>query len=1086
MNTESYPLAPIQQGMLFHWLLDRHSGTDIEQIVADLHEPVDPTRFRTAWQDLLDSYSTLRTTFEWEGLATPVQRIEHRAQVELHFEDLRGCSPTDRSLRLDQYLESDRSEGFDLRVAPAMRVALFQTADAQFRMVWTFHHILMDGRSFEILLNRVFDAYDSIDAPAAIDRPYREYIEWVTQNDPSHAREFWRRHLAGFSAPTPLPYESLVPQSRSGQRDTSLSVEATANLRALASRANVSLNIIVMSAWAVLLARYSGESDVVFGATKTTRRSTIPDVGAMVGLFLATIPVRIPVQPDTTVLDFLERTREEWVSLRGSEHLPLVEIAQVSEVESTNPLFSSLVVFENYRFATHLRSQGGQWANRHFDILEQSGLPLTFLAYADDELALRLEFDGRRYHPATIVRLLDGLAHILTSWGEDADKRLSQISILTDHQLEEILVDWNATEADYPRDATLVSLLRAQAERTPSAVAILQGAQHLTYFEVDQRSNVLARFLRSSGVRANSLVGVCIERSIDLVIALVAVLKSGAAYVPLDPDYPEDRLRFMVEDSGVTMVIAQAALSDRLKDAGLGEGAFDGNRREVSGAHPLLCIDSDWEYIVAAADAWEGSLEDPVASDLAYMIYTSGSTGRPKGAKNAHAGIVNRLLWMQGEYALSPSDVILQKTPFSFDVSVWEFFWPMVAGAKLLMAAPGGHRDASYLIDTILSFDITVVHFVPSMLRVFLEHPRVAECDRVLRDVMCSGEALPFALTESFFDRLPNVRLHNLYGPTEAAVDVTYWQCIPGDERRIVPIGRPIANTQMYVLDANIHAVPIGVASDLYIGGVQVGQGYHNRPELTAERFIANPFASRLNRSSGRLYRTGDVARWLPDGSLEYLGRSDYQVKVRGFRIELGEIESLLQQYPSVTDAVVVAGNDIAGDMRLIGYIVADPVSDIAAEDLRSHLKKALPDYMVPAAFISVPSLPLTANGKIDRKALPAPDLSHVIDQREIYVAPRSEFEEQIAEIWAQVLKHDRIGINDNFFDLGGHSLLAMQVIARMRNRLNVDIPLQAFFETATIRTLADAEASKTISNDDELLQLLAEIEGMSESDQEG
>jgi amino acid adenylation domain-containing protein len=533
------------------------------------------------------------------------------------------------------------------------------------------------------------------------------------------------------------------------------------------------------------------------------------------------------------------------------------------------------------------------------------------------------------------------------------------------------------------------------------------------------------------------------ERSLEMVIALYGILKAGGAYVPLDPEYPPDRVAFMLGDTQVPVLLTQERLVSRLSE----------HKAQT------VCLDSHWETI--SQERIENPINETKPENLAYVIYTSGSTGKPKGVMNTHRGICNRLLWMQDTYKLTQADHVLQKTPFSFDVSVWEFFWPLLFGARLVVARPGGHKDSAYLVNVIVEQDITTIHFVPSMLQLFLEDKDVMKC-HCLKRVICSGEALPYELQNRFFARL-NAELHNLYGPTEAAVDVSYWECRPESDLKIVPIGRPVANTQLYILDQYMQPVPIGVPGELHIGGIQVARGYLNRPELTAEKFIPDPFS---NNPEARLYKTGDSVRYIPNGSIEFLGRLDFQVKVRGFRIELGEIETVLSQHPVVREVVVLAREDVPGDKRLAAYVVSKRQSPLPISELREFLKDRLPDYMVPAAIVQLESLPLTPNGKIDRRSLPAPEAERQSDK--VYVAPQNELERVIAGIWQEVLQVEKLGVDDNFFDLGGHSLLIMQVQRQLCDMTNQDIRITDMFRFPTIRKLS---------------QYLGQVSGVSDQD---
>ncbi|MFC3815765.1 amino acid adenylation domain-containing protein [Lysobacter sp. GCM10012299] len=633
-------------------------------------------------------------------------------------------------------------------------------------------------------------------------------------------------------------------------------------------------------------------------------------------------------------------------------------------------------------------------------------------------LTLELEGDAALYEAATLQRYLRYGRNLLVAATAAPEQAIGRLAMIDAVERAHLLDGWNDTHVAYPQDCSLHSLIEAQVQRTPDAPAVVAEDRTLSYVQLNREANRLAHHLRAQGVRPDDRVGICIERGWAMVVGLLAILKSGGAYVPLDPSYPQDRLVHMLGDSAPKVLLTQAKLLPLLQSL------------EVR--CPVLDLS-------VSQPAWAGEADTDVGAEalgldarhLAYMIYTSGSTGLPKGAMNEHRGIVNRLLWMQDEYGLDANDTVLQKTPFSFDVSVWEFFWPLLTGARLVMARPDGHKDPAYLASVIREHGVTTMHFVPSMLHAFLEDDASPGCAGVLKRVMCSGEALPVALAERFHQRLPGVELHNLYGPTEAAVDVTAWTSAPGKAALSIPIGRPIANTRMYVLDPHLEPVPQGVTGELYIAGVQVGRGYLNRDELTAERFLPDPFAA--NDPQARMYRTGDLGRWLPDGNIEYQGRNDFQVKIRGFRIELGEIEARLTEHPLVTAGVVLARPDGDGDLRLVAYYVTQPVdAALGVEALRAHLGQQLPDHMIPAHFIHLPALPVTPNGKLDRRALPEPGS----ERPELAVAfepAQGAVEQMICAAYAAVLGIEQIGRHDNFFDLGGNSLLAMRLLERVR-----------------------------------------------------
>lgn len=611
-------------------------------------------------------------------------------------------------------------------------------------------------------------------------------------------------------------------------------------------------------------------------------------------------------------------------------------------------------------------------------------------------------------------------------------KNLPDVPNMPKDEVHQILVQFNDTFTDYPRDVCLHNLFESQVERTPDAVALEFEGTRLTYAELNKKSNQLAHHLHLFGVGPEVAVGVFMERSLDMVIALYGIIKAGGAYVPLDPDYPSERIVFMLEDSKPPVILTQDHLHSKL----------------IAKDSKILCLDTDWDNI--AVENSENLSSGVAPANLAYIIFTSGTTGRPKGVMNTHQGICNRLLWMQDQYQLTEEDSVIQKTPFSFDVSVWEFFWPLLFGAKLVVAKPGGHKDSHYLVNQIIEKNITTMHFVPSMLQIFLDDRNVEKCKHLKR-VICSGEALPFDLQERFFAKI-DAELHNLYGPTEAAVDVTYWPCKQGSSLGFVPIGRPVANTQIYILDEHMLPIPIGEAGELHIGGIQVARGYINRPELTEEKFILDPFS---DEPGNRLYKTGDLATYLPSGDVKFLGRIDHQVKIGGNRIELGEIETVLGLYEGIKQAVVLAREDNPGEKRLVAYLVPSNHEALNLEELRGYLNKILPEYMIPSVFVPMEKMPLSPNGKVERRELPKPsNLRPALAQT--FISPKDVLETYLASLWCEIINLDRVGVKDRFFELGGTSLQAARFINRLQEDLDVNIYVTSIFESPTVESYAD------------------------------
>jgi amino acid adenylation domain-containing protein len=670
--------------------------------------------------------------------------------------------------------------------------------------------------------------------------------------------------------------------------------------------------------------------------------------------------------------------------------------------------------------------------------VEQTNYPLTVAVIPGEQLLVRMSYDGSRFEQDTINRMLSHFVTLLEGIIANPSERISQLPLLTKVEEQQLLIDWNNTEVDYPSKQCIHQLFEEQVERTPDAVAVVFEGQQLTYNELNCRANQLAHYLQSLGVKPDTLVGICVERSLEMIVGLLGILKASGAYVPLDPDYPIERIIFMLEDAAVKVLLTQQKLINKLPEH----------------QAQLICLDADWELISQFSQ--DNPITDVQATNLAYVIYTSGSTGQPKGVMLSHSNLSNHMFWMQETFPLTKTDRVLQKTPFSFDASVWEFYAPLLVGGQLLIAQPGGHTDSDYLLKTIAQQQVTTVQLVPSLLQMLLEQGGIENC-QLLKRVFCGGEILPVALQEKLLSQL-NVNLCNLYGPTECCIDVTFWNCQREMYGQRIPIGRPISNTQIYILDSNLQSLPVGIPGELHIGGAGLARGYLNRPELTQEKFIPNPFS---NYPDSRLYKTGDLARYLPDGNIEYLGRIDNQVKIRGFRIELGEIETVLKQHSQVQSSVIIDQEDTSGNKRLVAYIVPQKETTPTPNELRQFLKEKLPDYMIPSAFVIMESLPLTPNGKIDRRALPETNLCGEIELN--FVAPRNLEEEILAKIWSQVLRVEPVGIYDNFFELGGDSILTIQIITRAR-KAGLELTPKQLFTHQNIAELATVATRVTES----------------------
>ena len=1038
-----YPLTPLQQGMLFHALYTPGSSAYFEQFTCRLVGALDVDAFRRAWQQVLDRHPALRTGFEWEELEEPVQIVYGGLELPFELLDWRHVPAEDRLETIEALLAEDRERGFDPKEPPLLRVFLAQLGEGEYFLLWSHHHMLLDGWCLGSIFREIFAFYQAFSRGETRElpspRPFRDYIAWLQEQDPERPETYWRQALEGFSEATDpgvvaTAKEGAAPDIR--QVELRLAVEKTTALEGFARQARVTLATLVQGIWALLLARYAESQDVTFGVTVSGRPADLRGAESMVGLFINTLPFRTRVPRGLPLGEWLSRLQAQGGELRDLEHTPLVEIQRWSEIAADRPLFESHLTFENYPVDAGFGELEGLGLEMHEPrLLERTHYPLSLLAAPGERLKVLLGWDAERVEKDAAHRLFDHLLVLLESFPGSTDRSLEELPILGLSERLQVLSEWNDTARVLAgSERSLDELVVEQARRTPEAVAVEADGRCLSYHLLLAKADDLAHALGGLGVGPEVRVGIALERSLELMVGLLGILRVGGAFVPLDPSQPKPRLSLILEDlahGGEPPLI----LTRNHEAAALPEGDF----RQLQLDEPLPEVVGDR---VSPRSNPHGA---------AYVLYTSGSTGRPKGAVNSHRAIVNRLLWMQRAYRLSSADHVLQKTPISFDVSVWEFFWPLLTGSRLVFLEPGGHLDAEALVATMRSRRITTLHFVPSMLRLFLVHPESELC-RDLRQVVLSGEGLPADLKDLFFDRLGDagVELHNLYGPTEAAIDVSYQPCSRRFEGAVEPIGRPIDNLRLYVLGRDLRPRPMGLSGEVHIAGVGLARGYLNRPALTAATFVPDPLARDL--ASNRLYKTGDLGRQRADGVIEFLGRIDFQVKIRGVRIELGEIGAVLGRHPGVGDCAVVARPDNAGDLALVAYVVPAASGPVDLGELRAYLGDHLPASMVPQSWTMLEVLPKTASGKLDRRALPDPDLKR---HRDAPLAPRTPYEEALVEIWSEVLGLEDIGVHDAFFDLGGHSLRAMQVMSRIRRAFDRDLPLRTLFEASTVARLA-------------------------------
>ncbi|MBW4500877.1 MAG: amino acid adenylation domain-containing protein [Scytonema hyalinum WJT4-NPBG1] len=1036
-----YPLSPMQQGILFHTLYAPKSGVYVEQLSCDIQGNLNISLFQQAWQQLVERHPILRTSFIWEGIKEPVQVVHKQVQLPWQQQDLSKLEFIEQQERIETCLVVEREIGFEISQAPLMRLTLLQLAEKHYKFIWSHHHLLLDGWSSSLLLQQLFACYQALSQGKDIQlqkaRPYRDYIAWLQTQDLSSAETFWQRYLKGFTTVTSLGIDQNFGNQISESKNYNtqllrLSNTETAALQSLARQQQLTLNTIVQGAWAILLSRYSGENDIVFGGVVSGRPTTLTGVESMVGVFINTLPVRIDLNTQEFLIPWLKQLQIQQNEVRQYEYTPLIEIQKWSEIPTGQPLFETIFNFQNYPIKSSLQESIDNLKIFNINGFIHPHYPLNFSVQVDSELSLEIFYDRHRFDDDKIARMLGHLQTLLLGMVANPQQRLGELPLLRATERYQLLEEWNNTQVDYPQDQCIHQLFEAQVEKTPDAVAVVFENQQLTYRELNTKANQLAHYLQKLGVKPEVLVGICVERSVEMVVGLLGILKAGGAYVPLDPSYPHERLAFMLKDAKVPVVLTQKKLVAVLPE----------HKAKV------VCLDADWEEIVKQSA--DNLINKATTENLVYAIYTSGSTGQPKGVQITHGALVNFLSAMRLTLGLTQEDILLSVTTLSFDIAALELYLPLIVGARLVVVSREVATDGTQLLEQLADSKSTVMQATPATWRLLLA---AGWSGNWQLKILCGGEALDRSLANQLLER--GAEVWNLYGPTETTV----WSVVQKVESNkdlkgrdsIVSIGRAIANTQIYLLDNHLQPVPIGVPGELHIGGVGLARGYFNQPELTSVKFIPNPFNQ---ESTSRLYKTGDLARYLPDGNIEFLGRIDNQVKVRGFRIELGEIEAALNQHPGVQTSVAVVWEDEPGDKHLVAYVVLQPEQTVTTNEMRRFLAEKLPRYMVPSAFVMLEMLPLTPNGKVDRRALRAPDIA----KRQIeaaFVAPHDPVEEVVAGIWVQVLGVEQVGIYDNFFDLGGHSLLATQVLSRIRHTFQIDLPLRRLFELPTVAGLA-------------------------------
>jgi amino acid adenylation domain-containing protein len=1080
-------LTSMQEGMLFHYLKDPGSDAYFEQLSLRINGHIDNRIFKQAWNAVIRANEMLRTVFRWESVENPIQIVLKERQFQPQYYDLSGKEVDDAARALDEIKVKDRRKKFDLREVP-FRVILCKMQELKYELIIGNHHILYDGWSNGIILYEFFEAYEALigreHAHLSRDHPktkFKEFIKWIQNRDIEKEEQFWRSYSRGVDTQVGLSVKrSKRGEIRStGSCQVRLEREEKDRIEDFVKGYQSTLASLFYCAWGLLLQKYNRCDDIVFGTTVSGRTAKIPGIEDIVGLFINTLPLRIQTTPGETIKDLLHRVDKVLRVREEFENSSLVDIRKYSDIDTNGELFDSMVILENYPLPSSMNNRS--LAVESYSLVEETHYDLTVGIRVFEEFEVLFIYHKEVFDDECIVNMSQHFMKIIRQMVTDPIGNIFDLEIITREEKNRILYDFNHTGANFPGTGTIHQLFEEQAKRAPLRTALIGNAQEvrstrmhlegtrglaplsrlitITYSELNERSNQLAGLLREKGVQPDTIVAIMMERSVEMIIGILGILKAGGAYLPIDTDYPGERIKFMLKDSRASILLATEDTESR------GDPLWSpctGKSTISLGGHgdpPLQPISSSTLTLTSTCQV--------SPANLAYIIYTSGSTGKPKGVMIRHYSVINRLNWMQAAYPIGPGDVILQKTPVVFDVSVWELFWWGLEGACLCLLKPGEEKDPTAIAAVMERFGVTTIHFVPSMLNAFLDYleavwlkigsGRRQSLLKSLRQVFSSGESLGVVQVERFhalFKRGNCPKLINLYGPTEATVDVSYFDCSKKEKLEKVPIGKPIHNIQLYVFDSGLHLQPIGIPGELVISGVGLARGYLNNPELTDKKFChpIPPFPH------SPIYFTGDLARWLPEGNLEFLGRMDQQVKLRGSRIELGEIENHLLVIEGIKEAVVLAREDRSGDKYLCAYIVSP--GELEPSVLRDHLSGRLPGYMIPSYFVQLEEIPLTPNGKVDRKALPEPGIRIGKD----YAAPRDEIEKKLVEIWSGILCRDAshashlrtsLGIDDNFFEWGGHSLKAMILISRLHKEFSVKVPMEELFKSPYIRVLA-------------------------------
>lgn len=1031
-----YPLSKMQQGMLFNYLKDKRDKAYFEQIELHIAGDIDVELLKRSFNLIIERHDVLRTNFVYQKMKVPRQVVFKEKSVEINYEDICLLEEHEKLIRLEKFKEEDLERGFDLTKDNLVRMAIIRFDKEEYKIIWSYHHIIMDGWSFGIIFKELMQVYSSYKQSKNLKLSntysYGNYIEWLSKQDKEEAIKYWKEYLEGYQQQI-IPYihndDSLNEGYINKAYMFSIDVDLTKRMENIAAKYKTTLSTLFQTIWGILLQKYNNVDDVVFGTVVSGRPPEIEGIEDTVGLFINTIPMRVKCKGEEKFIDVARQFQQDIVSSSRLDYCSLADIQSLTPLN--RELINNIIAFENYPLDEEIGSSFNEDIGISFKDLKiraQNNYDFNIVVSLSNALQIKFEYNELVYDIESIKRIHGHIEKVVRTIVNEPSIAVKDIEIITEQERSQILYEFNNTQLEYPKDKTLQELFEEQVEKVPNNVAVIFEDKYLTYRELNAKSNQVARALRHKGVKSDSIVGIMIERSLDIIVGILGILKAGGAYLPIDIEYPKTRITYMLENSSASILLTQKCLMDRVDFRG-----------EI--------IDIEDELISKECSSNLELINN--SHDLAYVIYTSGSTGNPKGAMIEHTGMLNHIYAKIRELKLNEKSIIAQNASYCFDISVWQLLTPLIIGGQTVIYSKERVLNIEEFMCNIVSNKVSILEVVPSYLSAMLTFFQQNRNDlSFLKYVLVTGEELKRNLVARWFNEYPNIKMINAYGPTEAADDITHFIVNEKIDYNSIPIGRPLQNLNIYIVGDNMNLCPIGVVGEIVVSGIGVGRGYINDKQKTEQVFAEDTFKKEYNT---RLYKTGDLGKWMPDGNIEFCGRKDYQVKIRGFRIELGEIENKLLQCEKVKNVVVVDKEGADGEKYLCAYVVKEEALNV--EDLRTYLAKEVPNYMIPSYFIEIDKLPLNSNGKVDRKILPDPKDNLVIGME--YKAPANEVEKKLADIWEEVLGIERIGTNYNFFEIGGNSISILEVMSLINKEFEMDISLSELFLNPTIEGIA-------------------------------